>query len=516
VSGADLDAIIVGGGHNGLVCAGYLAKAGLKVLVLERRDVLGGACVTEELFPGYRFSTCSYYCYVLQRKVIDDLALRRHGFHVYQVNPLSYLYPDRRALLTWDEMERTQEAIARFSEHDAKAYPQWTTYWKRAAGLVHPYWLTLPPTLEELRTKVRGTADEGLLEELLTTSMKALVTKFFESEGIRGAFIQAQDVGDPAAQGSAWCYTHNACRQLSVRQDVGIVRGGMGGITTAMAAAARSYGATIRTGMVVERVLVREGRAVGVRLTDGTEMRSQIVVSNADVKRTFLHLVGPEHLPADFFRRVEGLKANAAYLKFHAALSRLPDFSRHFDGDYDARFLAATKICPSVKYFEQSWDDAVHGRPSRNPVMSVQIPSAYDPTMAPRGRHVISVWTLYAPVHLAEGTWDERREEVGEQLMAVLAQYAPDIRDCIENWVLFTPADMERRVGLTNGNIRHIDIIPSQYLAQRPMTGWAHYRTPIEGLYLCGSATHPGGDVTGAPGHNAAHAILAYLSAQRS
>src|ERR1700730_9674532 len=205
----------------------------------------------------------------------------------------------------------------------------------------------------------------------------------------------------------------------------------MGGITKAVAAAARSYGATIQTGMVVERVLVEEGRVAGVRLIDGTEIRSQVVVSNADPKRTFLHLVGSEHLPADFFRKVERLKANAAYLKFHAALNRLPDFSQHFDGDYDARLLAATKICPSVEYYEQSWDDAVHGRPSRNPVMSVQIPSAYDPTMAPAGRHVISVWTLYAPVHLAEGTWDEKREEVGEQLIDVLTQYAPDFRDCI-------------------------------------------------------------------------------------
>ena len=510
---ASFDAIVVGGGHNGLVCAGYLAKGGLKVLVLERREVLGGACATEELFPGYRFSTCSYYCYLLQRKVIEDLALREHGFHVYQVNPLSYLYSDRRALLVWDEIERTQAAIGQFSTHDAKAYPEWAAYWKRAAGLVHPYWLTLPPTLEELRAKVRGTADEGLLEELLTTNVKAVVTKFFEHEAIRGAFVQAQDVGDPAAEGSAWSLTFNACRVLSRREDVGIVRGGMGGITQAMAAAARSYGATIQTGMPVERVLVAEGRAIGVRLMDGTEIRSQMVVSNADPKRTFLNLIGPQHLPAEFVRNVEGLKANSASLKFHAALNRLPDFSRHFEGDYDARLLAATKICPSIEYFKQSWDDAAHGRPARNPVMSVQIPSAYDPTMAPAGRHVMSIWLQYAPVRLAEGTWEERREEVGEQVIDVLAQYAPDIRECIANWVLFTPADMEHRVGLPGGNIRHIDHIPSQYLAQRPLPGWAQYRTPVKDLFLCGASTHPGGDVTGAPGHNAAHVVLAdYLS----
>jgi phytoene dehydrogenase-like protein len=509
------DAIIVGGGHNGLVCAAYLSKAGLNVLLLERRGILGGACVTEELFPGYRFSACSYLCHLLQRKVIEDLALRQHDFYVYHLNPSRFQpFPDGRGLLVWDEIERTQEEIGRFSKHDAAAYPRWVAFWERAAGVVYPYFLTPPPTLAELATKVRGTADEGLLDLLLTTSMTEITTDFFEDEAVRGAFIQAQDVGDPAAQGSAWCYTHIKCNAFSPLENVGIVRGGMGSITKSMAAAARSYGANLKTDVTVERILVEDGTVAGVRLADGTEIRSPLVASNADPKRTFLQLIGPEHLPVDFFRRVKRLKTNAAYLKFHAALSDLPDFSRYFDGDYDTHCLASIKICPSIEYFRRSWDDAAHGRPSRAPVMEVQLPTVYDPTMAPEGHHVISVWALYAPVRLGEGTWDERREEIGEQLIDRLAEYAPDIRKCIVNWSLFTPADLEQRIGLTDGNIRHLDIVPSQYLAQRPMLNWAHYRTPIRGLYLCGAGAHPGGEVTGAPGHNAAHVMLADLPSQ--
>jgi phytoene dehydrogenase-like protein len=507
------DAIIVGGGHNGLVCAAYLAKAGLNVLLLERRETLGGACITEELFPGYHFSACSYYCHLLQAKVIDDLELRRHGFHVYHIDPQKCcLFPDGRALLVWDSVEQTQDAIGQFSKRDAEAYPQWVAFWERAAGLIHPYFLTQPPTLAELAARLRTPEERMFLDKLLTASIEDVVTEFFEDEAVRGAFIQAHDVGDPAAPGSAWCFAYIKCNIFTPPENIGIVRGGMGGITQAMAAAARSYGATLETGVAAARILVEDGAAVGVRLADGTEVRARVVASNADPKRTFLQLVSQDHLPADFRRRVRRLKTNTAYFKFHAALSRLPDLSRYFNGDYDVRYLGYTKISPSIEYFKQSWDDARHGRPPRAPVMDIQIPSGYDPTMAPTGKHVMSMWALYAPVRLAEGTWEERRNEVGEQVIDVLARYAPDIRECIVDWQLFTPHDLEERVGLTDGNIRHLDIVPSQFLASRPMPGWAHYRTPIRGLYLCGAGAHPGGEVTGAPGHNAAQVMLEEFS----
>jgi phytoene dehydrogenase-like protein len=507
------DAIIVGGGHNGLVCAAYLAGAGLDVLLLERREILGGACVTEELIPGFRFSACSYYCHLLQTKVIEDLELRRHGFQVSHLDPQkTYLFPDGRSLQVWDSVEQTRESIARFSPRDARAYPGWVAFWKRAAALIHPYFLTPPPTLGDLYAGLRSAEDRHLLDTLLTASMRDLVTEYFEDDAVRGAFIHAHDVGDAAAAGSAWCLTYIKCNELTPPENTGIVRGGMGSITRAMAAAARARGAALRTGASVERILVENGAAIGVRLSDGTEIRSRLVVSNADPKRTFLGLVDEEDLPPEFRRRVAQLKTRTAYLKFHAALGRLPDFSRYLPPGGTVRHLAYTRISPSVAYFERAWDDARHGRPPEWPVLDLQIPSGYDPTMAPPGQHVLSIWGLYAPPRLGDGRWEEQRRRVGERVIDVLAGYVPDLRDCLVDWQLFTPADLEARVGLTDGNIRHLDIVPNQFLASRPIPGWAEYRTPIRNLYLCGAGTHPGGEVTGAPGHNAAHAILSAVA----
>jgi phytoene dehydrogenase-like protein len=250
-----------------------------------------------------------------------------------------------------------------------------------------------------------------------------------------------------------------------------------------------------------------------VRMQDGAEIRSRVVVSNADPKRTFLTLVAPQDLPEAFGRSVRRLRTRTAYLKFHAALDRMPDFSRYLPPDGTVRHLAYTRISPSIAYFERAWDDARRGRPPEWPVLDIQIPSGYDPTLAPAGKHVMSIWGLYAPPRLAEGRWEDARRRMGERVIDVLAGYAPDIRDCVVDWQLFTPADLEARVGLTDGNIRHLDIVPSQLFAARPLPGWADYRTPIPNLYLCGAGAHPGGEVTGAPGHNAAQAILSALAA---
>ncbi|REJ87684.1 MAG: NAD(P)/FAD-dependent oxidoreductase [Planctomycetota bacterium] len=509
----EFDAIVVGGGHNGLVCAGYLARAGLSVLVLERRSFVGGAVVTEELFPGYRVSSCSYICHLLQSKIIDDFELRQHGFEVYRLEPSRFQpYPDGRCLFLWDSEEQTREAIARFSTHDANAFPAWQSFWRRAAELIYPYFLTSPPTIAELAAKARGTPDEEFLDRLLTTSMKDLVTDYFDDPAIQGAFIQAQDVGDPAAPGSVWCYSHIKCDLFSRPEDVGIVKGGMGSIAQALAHSIESLGATIQTDATVDRVLVENGQAFGVRLDDGAEITSRIVISNGDPKQTLLKLVDETDLPTEFFRRAKRLKTNTAYLKFHAALSRLPDFSQSVDQDVNPRALANIKVCPSIEYFERSWHEARQGRPASDPVLEIQIPSVYDLTLTDAGRHVMSIWVLYAPVQLAEGTWESRRQEVGEKLIDCVSRYAPDVRDCIVDWSLFTPIDLERRVGLTDGNIRHLDMVPDQFLARRPLSGWSDYGTPIDGLFLCGAGTHPGGEVSGAPGHNAAHSILSRWS----
>jgi phytoene dehydrogenase-like protein len=517
MAAVDHDVIILGGGHNGLVAAAYLAQAGLKVLLLERRDVLGGACVTEELFPGYRFSACSYLCYLLQTKIIEDLELRKYGFEVYHIDPWRFLpLPDGRRLLLWDDVERTQEELGRFSKRDAAQYPKWTAFWERAAGIVYPHFLKSPPTVAEIADGLKDTDEEEFFERLLLASIRDVVCEFFESEPVRAAFIHAHDVGDPSAPGSAWVYAYIKCTQFSKPENVGLVKGGMGGITRALAASARARGAMLQTGAVVERILVEDGAARGVALADGTEIRSRVTVSNADPKRTFLGLVGSEHLDAKFAQRIKALKTEAAYFKFHAALKGIPDFSAFFKGgspEFDPRFLAEVKICPSVDYFAQAWADARRGEPSRSPVMEVQVPTAYDSSLAPQGHHVMSIWALYAPSRLRSGNWDDRRRECGERLIDTLAAYAPDLREVIVDWSLFTPADIERRMAMTDGNIRHLDMVPSQFLAQRPLLGWSGYRTPIANLYLCGAGTHPGGEVTGAPGHNAAAAVLADVNA---
>lgn len=503
------DAVVIGGGHNGLVAATYLARGGLGVLVLERRDLIGGACVTEELFPGYRLSSCSYICHLLQEKVIVDLELPRHGFEVYALEPARFHpFPDGRSLVVWNDHARTAAGIERYSRRDAAAYLRWMDLWERAARLLHPYFLAPAPTYAEIAARVRGTEDEALWETLLTRPMWDLVHEHFESDLMRAHTLNAQDIGDPRAPGSALCYAYIKVNLRSAPGTVGIVRGGMGAITQAMARAAREAGVEIRTGAEVARVHVEAGRAAGVVLRDGEVVRARLTVSNADPKRTLLRLVPPDALPAEFRAEVARLGTRAAYLKFHAALRELPDFSAYLGPGFDPCYLAQVKICPSVEAFLGSWQDAQAGRPSRTPLMEVQIPSVYDPSVAPLGHHVVSVWALWAPVRLAEGSWETRRREVGEQLIDILTAYAPNFRRALVDWMLFTPADLEARVGLTDGNIRHLDIVPAQMFARRPLPGWARYRTPLPGLYLCGAGTHPGGEVTGAPGHNAAQAIL--------
>ncbi len=513
MSGTRWDAVVIGGGHNGLVASWYLANAGLKVLVLERRDFVGGAVVTEELWPGYSVPTCSYICYLLQAKVIQDMDLREHGFDVYHLSPGSFTpFPSGRRILNWDDDQQAAAELSAFSEHDAVALPRYRAYRERLAGIFYRWFLTPPPSLAEMTAAVAGTEDEPLLERLLFGSVTDLLDEFFESDEVKGGLTMAWDAGDPDAPGSLLSGIYPAISQFTPDEDAGIVVGGMGGITSAMRRSVEAKGVTIRTGVTVERILVEDGRAVGVKLEGGEEIPGAVLLSNADIKRTFLRMVPRSALPEEFVHSVERLRTRAGYYKFHAALTELPDFSAYFGKEYDPRMLAQIKICPSVDYYRKAWDDAMHGRITDSPVMSVQIPSVYDRTLVPRGGHVMSIWVQYAPVKPNGGEWtDALARQAGEMLIGTLEQYAPNIRDVIRDWVCFTPADIERRVGMTDGNIRHIDMVAGQLLNQRPLPGWSDYRTPIENLYLCGADTHPGGEVTGAPGHNAAHAVLSAL-----
>ncbi len=513
MSGTRWDAVVIGGGHNGLVAAWYLANAGLKVLVLERRDFVGGAVVTEELWPGYSVPTCSYICYLLQAKVIHDMDLREHGFDVHHLNPGSFTpFPSGRRILSWDDDQQAAAELSAFSEHDAEALPHYRAYRERLARIFYRWFLTPPPSLAEMTAAVAGTEDEPLLERLLFGSVTDLLDEFFESDEVKGGLTMAWDAGDPDAPGSLLSGIYPAISQFTPDEDAGIVVGGMGGITSAMRRSVEAKGVTVRTGVTVERILIEDGRAVGVKLEGGEEIAADVLLSNADIKRTFLRMVPRSALPEEFVCSVERLRTRAAYFKFHAALDELPDFTSYFGAEYDPRMLAQIKICPSIDYYRKAWDDAMRGRITDSPVMSVQIPSVYDRTLVPHGGHVMSIWVQYAPVKPNGGEWTEAlTRQAGEMLIGTLEHYAPNIRDVIRDWVCFTPADIEQRVGMTDGNIRHIDMVAGQLLNQRPLPGWSDYHTPIENLYLCGADTHPGGEVTGAPGHNAAHAVLRAL-----
>jgi len=505
-----LDAIIVGGGHNGLVCAAYLAKAGLDVLVLERRHIVGGACATEEIFPGYHISTCAYVAYILQDKVVNDLELRKHG---YQVHPLPmkrfFPYPDGRSLTFWNDTQRVcREIEATFSKQDAEGYAAIQEFWWRAGSLFNRYFLSEPPTLDELKEQVRGTEDEALLERLLHGTLTELLDELFVSDEVKAAAIShvmtSKGMDEP---GLLFAYAATKPNALVDNNNQGIVVGGMGGITAAMARSAQSAGAKIRCGAEVKRILVEDGRACGVELTDGQTIRSRLVISNADPKRTFLGLVDEAHIAPAVTAAIRKLESNHATLKFHAAVRELPDFSRYLGANFNPELIATIGIGPTTAWYRQSVQDAREGRMTQCPVIDVQIPTVYDHTVAPEGKHIVSMWVRFLPVKPKDTTWDELRESVGNQLIDLLTEYAPNFRRSLIDWLVYTPADIERRVGMTDGNFRHTDHSAGQLLADRLFSRGGH-RTPIAGLYMCGAGTHPGGDVSGAPGHNAAHVVL--------
>ena len=521
------DAIIVGGGHNGLVCAGYLARAGWKVLVLERRPIVGGACVTEEVFPGFKVSTAAYLCSLLQDRVVRDLELARFGYRVIPKDPAYFApYPDGRHLIMWSDGRRTCEEIARFSSRDAERYPEYESFMERLAEFVESFWLESPPnlpprSLSDWRALARGARRllklsraelEGLIT-LFTGSAGEFLDRWFESEQLKVALATDGVIGGragPLSAGTGYLLLHHSMGSAAGQRGLwGFVEGGMGVLTQALARSAESCGAEIRTGTPVARVLVRDGVARGVALTDGTEYAARVVVSNADPKRTFLELVGREHLDAEFVSAVARLKLEGTAFKINLALGELPDYTALPGTSLGPQHRGTTHIAPSIEYVERAHDDAKYGQPSRNPLLEITIPTAYDPDLAPPGRHIMSIFVQYAPYSLNGGmTWREERERFADRVIDVLAEYAPNIRTAIIDRHLLSPLDLEVEYGMTGGHIFHGEMSPDQLFFLRPLPGWAKYSTPIRKLYLCGSGTHPGGGVTGAPGHNAARAIL--------
>jgi phytoene dehydrogenase-like protein len=525
-----MDVLIIGGGHNGLVTAGYLARRGLKVTVLERRSLVGGACVTEEIWPGYQVSTLSYLCSLLQPQIIRDLELPRYGYHIYPKDPSFFTaFPDGRHIFFYQEMQKTVEQLAKFSPRDAAYYPQYEEELARLAEWVEKLLMETPPNIVRRRFEdllalgkfgLQGLklGDEGLVRmvKVMTQSVRDFLDERFESPEIKTTLATDGVIGTnggPATPGTAYILLHHVMGGAAGARGLwGFIRGGMGAISEALAASARAHGATIRTDAVVERILVRDGRAVGVVLQNGEEIKARIVVSNADPRRTFLGLVEERHLPSDFLHSIRNFRSEGCSVKINLALEALPNFTAYpnrSDHEINLPHRTTMHICPSMDYIDRAWEDAKQGRPSRDPMLECTIPTAYDDTIAPPGKHIMCIFAQYAPYSLRDAVWDQAlKDRFADRCIDALADYAPNIRDIILHRQVISPLDLETEYGLTGGNIFHGEMDLDQFFFMRPVAGWAKYRTPIESLYLCGSGTHPGGGVMGAPGYNAAREIL--------
>lgn len=509
------DVLIIGAGHNGLVCAGYLARAGLDVLVLERSHRIGGGCVTEELVPGYQMSTFALVAHGPGPRICEDLQIPAEALVIDEHDPVTFMpFPDGDHVMLWRDIDRTAADLTRFGQKEAEGYLAYQQFNDQVKQITQSIYFGPPPTHAELYRRYAGTPYESVLEAMLTRSHWDVLCDFFDNDKLRCAFARADDFGYPTAVGSLLSDAlMTASDGVGIQKESGFVRGGMGAITAALADAAGRFGAEIQTSNPVESIEIEGGKVVGVRLTGGEVLRGRCVVSNADPKRTFLELVAPEHLDADFRQKVERITTRFGSLKFHAILTEMPRFSSLPDGlAGDPRSVAYTRIAPSLAYYEQAWDDALSGIPSQDMVATLSFPTVYTPEMARPGKHLLNAWLRYAPATLKEGSWDEWRERVSESIVNLIERYAPGFADLVEWNKLYTPQDIERETGMTDGCIRHVDMTIDQLLHRRPLPAWSAYKTPLEGLFLCGAGTHPGGDVVGAPGHNAAQAILADLN----
>jgi phytoene dehydrogenase-like protein len=521
------DAIIIGAGHNGLVTAAYLARAGRKVLVLEKRALVGGCVVTEELWPGFKVSTASYVNSLFRPEIIRDLELKRHGFQMLPRSPSSFTpLPDGRYLLMGPDKEMTHREVSKFSSNDAKNLPRFEAMLERVAAFLEPMlmetppnpWSTAPGNLARLAKTAwnfhkLGTDGQQAIE-ILTGAANPILDRWFENEEVKTTISTDAIIGafaTPSMPGTAYVLFHHVMGECDgVRGVWGYVRGGMGALADAISAAASEHGAEIKLGAPVSRILVKEGRAAGVVLANGDEYRARRVVSGVDAHVTFLRLIDSKDLPADFVESVKHLDYSSASCKINLALSEPPNFTCLPGIGIGPQHHGTIHISPNRNYIEKAFDCAKYGYISENPVIEATIPSSIDDSLTPKGKHVMSMFTQYFPYKLAPdaGTLEENKRRYAERCIDIMTEYAPNFRKSVLQYQVLSPVDLESCFGLTGGNIMQGAMSLSSLGFMRPLPGYANYRTPINGLYMCGAATHPGGGVMGACGYNAAREIL--------
>ncbi len=527
------DAIVIGGGHNGLTNAAYLARAGKRVLVLERRHVLGGAAVTEEVFPGFKFSVCSYVVSLLRPEIIRDLDLPRHGLEILPLDGTFTPMPSGDHLWRVNDHGKTRREIARHSKLDAEAYEEFGKAMQAMCRFVKPILSMVPPdpsTLnprELMKLLFIGKRFQGMSSEdkynqvqLMTMSAIDFLDQWFETDVLKATMSASGIIGTflgVRSPGTAYVLLHHYMGEIDgAFRSWGFSRGGTGAISNAIADAARELGAEIRTEAPIAKIIVKNSRAQGVVLQNGDEIYADVISSSVDPRLTFIKFIEEGQLPGEFLEDVRRYKFRGSSGKVNLALDALPDF-KCLPGP-GAHLRGAVSISPSVEYMERAYDDAKYGNFSRRPYIDMVIPSLTDPSVAPPGKHVMSCFVQYAPYKLRPGlNWDEQREAFGNNVIDTISEYAPNLKSTILNKQVLTPLDLEREFGLSEGNIFQGELSLEQLFFLRPVPGYAQFRTPIKNLYMCGSATHPGGGIMGAPGRLAALEILKDVggSAQR-
>ncbi|MGB7186441.1 MAG: NAD(P)/FAD-dependent oxidoreductase, partial [Candidatus Acidiferrales bacterium] len=526
------DVIIIGGGHNGLVNAAYLARAGKKVLVLERRYVLGGAAVTEEIIPGFKFSVCSYVVSLLRPEIIRDLDLPRHGLEILPLDGTFTPMPNGDHLWRVNDHAKTRRELVRHSRRDAEAYDEFGKEMVQMCRFVKPLLAMTPPDPTSLhpsglrkfaflarRFQSLPAEEKYNLVQLMTMSAADFLDQWFETDVLKATMSASGIIGTflgVRSPGTAYVLLHHYMGEIDgAFRAWGFSRGGTGAISNAIGDAAREAGAEIRMEAPVAKILTRNGRATGVVLQSGEEIHAKIVSSSVDPNLTFVKMLDAKDLPAEFLEEVHRYKYRGSSGKVNLALDALPEFTclPAASNGSNHHLRGAISISPSIDYMERAYDQAKYGEFSHRPYIDMVIPSLTDTSLAPPGKHVLSCFVQYAPYKLKNGSWENRREEFGNAVIDTIAEYAPNLKNIIIGKQVLTPLDIEQQIGLTEGNIFQGELSLEQLFFLRPVAGWARYRTPIDNLYMCGSATHPGGGIMGAPGRLAALEILKDMGA---